>query len=129
MNFVNEDELAMALAYLVGALPQPPRWVLLLNTDGDILTHYRFRDDSARISSILTSVKADGHHAADQMSGGPLHTNISIGSDGTQVTLALGRDHLVCLNLPEVQSLDGLLRATSEGLTPLRDLLGFGHAG
>lgn len=125
MDFVDHDELTMAIAYFVGALPHEPRWVLVLTDRGELLGQYRFKQSHHQhLVDLITNLQSHSSRVAREGDAGAFSYTLIVGTDGVQVTVPLGNDHLVCVNMPQVKSFDLLVKAIQEGLPPLKDTLG-----
>lgn len=120
---LDRDELEMAFAYLVGALPDPPRWVALVSVDGHCLGQYLNQHDDVQVADVMVGMKGSVDRLLHQTGNGELRYSINVGSEGVVLVLLLGDTHWVGINVPHGKSLDRVLQGVNEGLTPLMDFL------
>jgi hypothetical protein len=124
VNRLDQEELAFALAYLVGALPCRAKGVLVLTVDGELVGQYLARHDSRQVDLLLDAARRLTRNFADVMGNGDFAYNLNVGADGATLTLLLDARYVIAINVRAVCSLDAFVGAVQEGLPPLRDLLG-----
>ncbi len=124
MQAINQEELNMALAYLAGALPSRPRWIVLATSDGEIVGQYLGRNDHDRIQTLVAATVSLCAWLAYDAAGGPARVTVNLGDDGAWLMLPVDDSFCIYVAVNRVRSLDAFMTATREGLLPLLDMLG-----
>lgn len=123
-NVQDHEELEFALAYLTGALPCKTRAVALLTLDGRLIGQYLRKHDSYQIAELVAAAENVGEQIVGAMGDGEFRYALIAGADGATLTMLLGDNYIMCINMAGVKSLDAMLSGVRDGLTPLMDVLG-----
>ena len=127
MQGIDTEELDMALAYLAGALPCKPRWIVLATGDGEVVSQYMGRNELDRIQSLVAATAPLSRWLTSDAAGSPARVSINVGDNGAWMLLPLDSTYYLYVAVGKVRSLDAVVQGTREGLLPLLDVLGI-HA-
>jgi predicted regulator of Ras-like GTPase activity (Roadblock/LC7/MglB family) len=116
-------KLNQILNQLAANLPGP-RWLLLLDKQGrDKASFPDFVSDPARISAMSVATMSLGQRITTELKGGDLRYALFGGTLNLHLVVMLSSDYVLVLGLRPGVSLDTLLNALKESLTPLLDEL------
>lgn len=110
--------------YLAGALPHEPRWIALVTVNGELAAHYRGKNAGDDVATMLKLLEQQSGALSNALGNGNLRWTMSVADGGTCLLLLLGNTYLVGINLGHVKSYDQVVKAASEGVVPLMDMLG-----
>ena len=124
VHFIDPQELQAGLMYLAGALPHEPRWIVLVTVGGDLAAHYRGKNAGDDVAAMLKLLERQSGALANALGNGNLRWTMSVAEAGTCLIMLLGNAYLVGINLGGVKSYDQVVKAATEGVVPLMDMLG-----
>lgn len=123
MQVIDQEELGMALAYLAGALPSRPRWIVLATSEGEVVGQYLGKNDVERIHGLVAATTSLCQWLSYDVSCGSGRVTVNVGDDGAWLMLPIDEMYSVYVAVNKVRSLDAFVAATREGLLPLLDIL------
>jgi hypothetical protein len=127
VHLLNQEELQIALIYLLGALPYEPKWAAVITLDGHLVAQVQVKREAARLEALFSVTEGLNNLLTHGMGNGDFQYNLMMAENGAILTMLLGRDYLIYVNVGRVKSIDAMFKAVQEGLTPLKDVLGL-HA-
>ena len=121
----DHTRLQNALAHLVQFIPGELRWVTVVTVDGLFVADYPEQADSTRIAAITANLDALSERISSELGNGRNRYTIISGVTGLYVLLVIPGYYFIAMNFTRVPSVDALLRALRQALTPLSEVLGF----
>lgn len=125
MKQPDHPRLQNAFGHLAQLMPGDLKWVTVVTVDGLFVADYPEQADSTRIAAITANLDALSERISSELGNGRNRYTISSGVTGLYVLLVIPGYYFIAMNFTCVPSVDALLSALHQALTPLSEVLGF----